>query len=45
MDTKLTMLLALFAIIIALSHLNDDTMARMKKQFIGRRRNRARSRS
>ena len=37
MDPKLTILFLLIGSIITLSHLNDDTLARMRRQFIDRR--------
>lgn len=37
MDPKLTMLFALFGVIIVLSHLNEDRLQRMRQQFAGRR--------
>lgn len=37
MDPKLAMLFLLIGVIIVLSHLNDDSLARMKRQLIQRR--------
>jgi len=37
MDPKLTILFLLIGSIITLSHLSDDNLARMRRQFISRR--------
>ncbi len=37
MDPKLTSLFLLISSVIGLSHLNDDTLARVRRQFIIRR--------
>ena len=37
MDPKLYLLFLLFGSIVGLSHLNDETLAKMKKQFARRR--------
>jgi hypothetical protein len=37
MDPKLTILFLLIGSIITLSHLSDDNLARMRRQFINRR--------
>ncbi len=37
MDPKLTILFLLISSVIGLSHLNDDTLGRMRRQLVGRR--------
>ena len=37
MDPKLAILFLLISSIIALSHLDDDNLARMRRQFVSRR--------
>jgi len=37
MDPKLTILFVLISSIIGLSHLNDDNLARMRRQIVTRR--------
>jgi len=37
MDPKLAILFVLISSIIALSHLSDDNLARMRRQFVSRR--------
>jgi hypothetical protein len=37
MDPKLTILFVLISSIVALSHLDDDGLARMRRQFVNRR--------
>jgi hypothetical protein len=37
MDPKLTILFVLISSIVALSHLDDDSLARMRRQFVNRR--------
>ena len=36
MDSKLALLFVLIASVIALSHLNDDTLGRLRRQFASR---------
>lgn len=36
MDPKLAILFVLISSIIGLSHLNDDTLGRLRRQFAGR---------
>ena len=45
MDPKLTILFLLIGSIIGLSHLNDDNLARMRRQLIVRRLARIRARA
>jgi hypothetical protein len=37
MDSKLAILFLLISSVIGLSHLNDDRLARMRRQFVARR--------
>jgi hypothetical protein len=37
MDSKLALLFLLIGCVVTLSHLNDDRLVRMRRQFIGRR--------
>ena len=37
MDPKLTILFMLIGAVIALSHLNEETLGRMRRQFVDRR--------
>jgi hypothetical protein len=37
MDPKLTILFVLISTIVVLSHLNDDRLARMRRQLVNRR--------
>ncbi len=37
MDPKLAILFLLISSIVALSHLDDDNLARMRRQFVSRR--------
>jgi len=37
MDPKLTILVMLIGAIIALSHLNEENLGRMRRQLVGRR--------
>ena len=37
MDPKLAILFVLIAAVIALSHLNEKTLGRMRRQFVDRR--------
>lgn len=37
MDPKLTILIMLIGAVIALSHLTEEKLGRMRRQFIGRR--------
>jgi hypothetical protein len=38
MDPKLALLFLLIGTVIGLSHLNDDRLGRLRRQFIARRR-------
>jgi hypothetical protein len=37
MDSKLALLFLLIGCVVTLSHLNEDLLGRMRRQFIGRR--------
>ena len=37
MDPKLTLLFMLIGVVVALSHLTDENLARVRRQFIDRR--------